>query len=298
MLRIADQLMDGLEEAHRLGILHRDLKPENIMLLPGGGVKLMDFGLAHFIDPKGTLGGRLAGTPTHMAPEQLMGQPADVRTDIYSLGLILYEMVNGRQAFEGHSAGELLRKHVLDSPPAVRESVGLPGPVATAIFRCLEKEPARRFASIEDLRNALVFGGDAGDSHRPPPYRRFNVAIIATVVTALTLAVLALTLRNARPAATPAPIAPAALSPGPLLPKSLDSGLQSIAIFAFKNLQEDPKYKSFERSIAENVMGSFSRSGRFRVVERSRLDELVGSLKAESPRKDRKSTRLNSSHRL
>ena len=164
----------------------------------------------------------------------------------------------------------------------MRQSVNLPDAVAIVIFRCIEKEPSRRFASVAELRHALIFGGDGGRGYRPPLHRTLVAASIATL---LMLVLFAAMLRNAQPQRTAAPIAPLAVVPPPLLPENPNPELQSIAVFPFQNLQEDPKYKSFERSIPENVMRSFSRSGRFRVVERSRLDELIGSLRAESPQK-------------
>jgi serine/threonine protein kinase len=104
-LSIARQASDGLKEAHRLGVVHRDLKPQNILLDREGGVHILDFGIARLVGgSEFTEAGMVVGTPDYMSPEQVDGQPADERSDIYSLGIIIYEMVTGRPPFSGETA--------------------------------------------------------------------------------------------------------------------------------------------------------------------------------------------------
>jgi formylglycine-generating enzyme required for sulfatase activity/class 3 adenylate cyclase len=142
-LKIADQMCDGLAEAHAQGIVHCDLKPENFMIDEFGNVKLMDFGLAQLLR-EGSASG--VGTPSYMAPEQTRGGLSDQRADIYALGLVLFEVFTGVAAFSEESAlpGPLDIEHML------------PEHVRAAILRCLQEEPAGRFQSVEELRSALV----------------------------------------------------------------------------------------------------------------------------------------------
>lgn len=167
-LSISTQIAQALAEAHDKGIVHRDLKPQNIKLARGGRVKVLDFGIARRQAPAGSmvgdattqssvsqLGG-LLGTVGYMAPEQVRGQTADPRADIFSFGCILYEMATGKRAFARSSPFETLNSILQDSPPA--PSVGrheLSTAFDRVVARCLEKEPAARFQSAHDLAFAL-----------------------------------------------------------------------------------------------------------------------------------------------
>jgi hypothetical protein len=158
-LKIAGQLIAGLAEAHAQGVVHRDLKPENILIGRDGAVKIMDFGIARLMDSRVTATGQVVGTPAYMSPEQAEGKPADVRSDIYSLGLVLYEMFCGRPAFSGETPIAIVAKHIGETPVAPRAiETDLPVRIDDAIRRCLEKQPARRFQSVEELEAALTAG--------------------------------------------------------------------------------------------------------------------------------------------
>ncbi len=146
-LEIARQLCAGLAAAHEKGVLHRDLKPANVMLDGQGNVRITDFGLAGLAESLRGSDVR-SGTPGYMSPEQLLGREVSVRSDIYALGLVLYELYTGRRAFEGKSLAEYTRKHRDERPiePSALV-VGLDPAVERAILDCLEKEPRRRPAS-------------------------------------------------------------------------------------------------------------------------------------------------------
>lgn len=155
-LKIARQLTAGLAEAHRQSIVHRDLKPENIMLTPSGEVKVMDFGISKSYAAGATVTGAIIGTPAYMAPEQAEGKSTDHRTDIYALGLVLYEMFTGSAPFTGETPVAVALKQLRDAPTVPSAlAPDLPKHVERAILKCLEKDPAKRFQSVDDLLLAL-----------------------------------------------------------------------------------------------------------------------------------------------
>lgn len=160
---IGAQIAEGVAAAHRAGIVHRDLKPENVMLNRDRRVKILDFGLAKYMTPlaadaagagtaRMTEPGTVMGTVGYMSPEQVRGQAVDHRSDIFSLGAILYEMASGKPAFPGNSAIEVLSAILYrEDPPELQ----LPAPLESVIRRCLEKDPGQRFQSASDLAFAL-----------------------------------------------------------------------------------------------------------------------------------------------
>ncbi len=155
---IARQICDGLGEAHALGIVHRDLKPQNIMIDLKGNVRITDFGIAQSIFSKGlTKTGMIIGTPEYMSPEQVEGITVDLRSDIYSLGIILYEMVTGVVPFEGTTPLSLAMKHKTQRPKAPRSINGfIPEPLDRLILKCLEKDPDKRYQTAKALNEDLV----------------------------------------------------------------------------------------------------------------------------------------------
>ena len=141
-LRIARQIASGLARAHRHGIVHRDIKPSNLIIDRDGVVRIIDFGLAKSVDTTITLEGGVRGTPLYMSPEQAFGKPIDHRTDIWSLGVVLYEMVAGAAPFRGDSVFELMRSVVQDEPPALSKvKPDLPTKIEEIVFRALKKDP-------------------------------------------------------------------------------------------------------------------------------------------------------------
>ncbi|HKV03669.1 MAG TPA: protein kinase [Candidatus Acidoferrales bacterium] len=153
---LVGQICSGLQEAHAQGIVHRDLKPENVMLDAQGNVKIMDFGIARSMEAMTRLTGSMVGTPAYMAPEQVAGKSVDYRTDVYSLGLIMYEVFTGVPAFQADNAVAIALKQMRESPTPPHEiEPTVPVSIERAILKCLEKEPARRFQSIGELETAL-----------------------------------------------------------------------------------------------------------------------------------------------
>lgn len=162
-LHIAAQITAGLAAAHAEGIVHRDLKPDNIILVHKLGdpifVKILDFGLAKMLEANQQLTamGVALGTPEFMSPEAAESKPVDGRSDIYSLGVLLFQMLTGRLPFEANSVGEMMVQHVCRPPPVPRGfNPNIPPSVDQIVVRCLAKSPEDRFQSMAELRQALL----------------------------------------------------------------------------------------------------------------------------------------------
>ena len=161
-LRVARQACAGLEAAHQVGVVHRDIKPHNMLILPETGeLKIMDFGISRVSEVKGdaaglTSTGVVMGTPDYMPPEQAQGKTADFRSDIYSLGVVLFEIFTGRLPFDGANPMEVVVAHIQKAPPRPRAlNPAVPAELEAVILRALEKTPERRYASVEELLAAL-----------------------------------------------------------------------------------------------------------------------------------------------
>jgi len=178
---LALQICSGLKEAHAQGIVHRDLKPENVMIDAQGNVKIMDFGIARSMEAGTRLTGSMVGTPAYMAPEQVAGKPVDYRTDIYSLGLILYEMFTGTPAFAADNSIAVALKQMREEPPPPHEiEPGIPVGTERAILKSLEKDPARRFQSIADLESNLRSAASVAPPPRTPASAITNANRVST----------------------------------------------------------------------------------------------------------------------
>jgi serine/threonine protein kinase/tetratricopeptide (TPR) repeat protein len=219
-IAIARQVCDGLEEAHKLSVVHRDLKPQNIMLDDDGNARIMDFGIARSLTGKSITGaGVLIGTPEYMSPEQVEGKDVDQRSDIYSLGVILYEMVAGRRPFDGETALSIAHKQKYEAPEDPRKiNPQIPEDLSRIILKCLEKDKAARYESARAL-DADLAGIEEGlpTTEKIIPKRKglatrditvkFNVRKILIpailVTTAIAAAVFFLLIRKPGPALNP-----------------------------------------------------------------------------------------------
>ncbi|HSP94351.1 MAG TPA: protein kinase [Thermoanaerobaculia bacterium] len=157
-LRIAKQICAGLAAAHEVGVIHRDIKPQNIIIEPTGGLKVMDFGIARLTQDRGmTSTGTVVGTPDYMSPEQSRGATLDFRSDIYSTGVVLYELFTGMLPFEGDTPLAVVLKHVQDNPPSPQaKNPKIDPKIAAIILKCMQKDPAARFQSVNQLYEALT----------------------------------------------------------------------------------------------------------------------------------------------
>jgi len=164
-VRILSQILAALGYSHRLGVVHRDIKPSNIFLLPDGTVKVADFGIAHIESSELTQVGTVLGTPAYMSPEQILGLPVDGRSDLFSVGVILYQFLTGERPFTGN-ATITMRKVLEEDPlPPSRFNVQIPGAMDAVVRKALAKKPEERFQSAEEFATALDAGAHSDREH-------------------------------------------------------------------------------------------------------------------------------------
>jgi serine/threonine-protein kinase len=226
-IQVATGVLTALKHAHSLGIIHRDVKPANVMLIPEEGrlrSKLLDFGLAKEMDGTDeglTQSGTVFGTPSYLSPEQAQGKPADARSDLYSAGVLLFEMVCRRRPFVQDDPIDVVRDHLEKPPPSPKTfAPGISDELEGVILKALAKDPAARFASAEAFIAALAACPDSGRPAAPRPnVPRFRVPdvrlppkpiLAAAGGVVLLVTVVAWWLRPSRPTAPPAAPPPAA----------------------------------------------------------------------------------------
>jgi serine/threonine protein kinase len=194
-VNIADQLADAMASAHALGICHRDLKPENVLVTPEGRVVVTDFGIALMEGARRLTWRWLTstmGTPDYMAPEQIEGKRGDARTDVYALGIMLFEMLAGRVPWEGDNPLAVMSQHVNAPVPSLREiDPAIPPPLEAIVRKCLRKDPAERYADAGELRDDLDSWQDLdlstfvfGEEKPPSPVARHGLPLLVIGISA------------------------------------------------------------------------------------------------------------------
>jgi len=260
---IARQIAEGLAEAHHLGVVHRDLKPQNIMVDEGGNARIMDFGIARSLRGKGITGaGVMIGTPEYMSPEQVEGKDVDQRSDIYSLGIILYEMLTGRVPFEGDTPFTIGVKHKSEIPRDPRElNTQIPLDLGRLVLKCLEKDKEKRFRSAEELQSELTrIEDEIPTGERALPKRKptrsqavadgaekskwARIALYAGGVVGLALIVYV----------------------GLHLFTGRDESIDSIAVLPFENVNDDPDIDYLCDGITETIINKLSQLSSFKKV--------------------------------
>jgi tetratricopeptide (TPR) repeat protein/TolB-like protein len=274
---IAKQVCEGLSEAHRLGIIHRDLKPSNIIIDKEGNARIMDFGIARTISGKALTGeGIIIGTPEYMSPEQVEGKETDQRSDIYSLGIILYEMVTGRVPFEGDTPFTVGIKHKTETPKNPRDlNSQISEDLSRLILHCLEKDKGKRYLTADDLKTDLekTEKGLPTTAFAVPKRKAFTSKDI-TVKFELKKALI--------PAFGIIAIAAIALLIWRFLPRKPAalplSGKPSLAILYFENISGDKNLDTWKTGLTELLITKLSQSKFITVLSSDRIFSILRKL--------------------
>jgi serine/threonine protein kinase/Tfp pilus assembly protein PilF len=276
-LAIAVQVAEGLAEAHRLGVVHRDLKPRNIMIDREGNARIMDFGVARSLKKDSTTqAGMMIGTPEYMSPEQVEGIEADARSDIYALGIVLYEMLAGRPPFEGDTPISVAFKHKTEKPRDPRElSPQIPEALSRLILKCMEKDRARRYQRVEDvLADLRALEEEISTTDRIAPefasttrtlaqqyrsLRRWGIVLFIGVLLAIAYFLVGPIVRTRLVGESMPPAVPQ----------------HSIAVISFENQTGDKAYDYLQEAIPNLLITSLEQSKYIRVTTWERMHDLL-----------------------
>jgi serine/threonine protein kinase/Tfp pilus assembly protein PilF len=276
-IRIAKQVCEGLAEAHRFGVVHRDLKSSNIMIDRDGNVRIMDFGIARSLAAKGITGaGVMIGTPEYMSPEQVEGKDTDQRSDIYSLGVILYEMVTGRVPFEGDTPFTIGVKHKSEIPEDPKElNTQIPEDLSSVIMRCLEKDKEKRYQSagevhsrLEEIKKGIPTTERIIPERKPLTSREITVTLgvrrlLIPAAIIIAAAVVFIVLWRLIPSKEKVPI---------------PQDKPSLAVMYFKNNTGDTNYDHWRSALSDLLISDLAQSKYIRVMGGDKLYNIMEQL--------------------
>ena len=277
VIALGGQIADALEEAHEHGIVHRDLKPTNVMVTPKGRAKVLDFGLAKLLHPGGSMLSAvtisetqgIAGTLPYMAPEQLQGEPLDSRSDIFSLGAVLYELATGQRPFPESNSSRLIDA-ILRQPPVPPRALNprLSPELERIILKCLEKQPDLRYQSAKELSVDLRRLGAPTSSSALAPTKRQRARRIAVAwgLAAVVLAAILAGLYFAR-------------SRGALPGVAQSPKVESLAVLPLANISADPAQEYFADGMTEELTTELAQISGLRVISRTSTARYKGTQK-------------------
>ncbi len=274
---IAKQICEGLGEAQRLGVVHRDLKPQNVMVDEDGNARIMDFGIARSLESKGITGaGVMIGTPEYMSPEQVEGKEAGQSSDIYSLGVILYEMVTGRVPFEGDTPFSIGVKHKSEIPKDPKElNAQIPKDLSSVIMRCLEKDKEKRYQSagevrseLENIQKGIPTTERVVPERKPLTSREITVTfglrkLLIPAVVVIALAVVFIVIWRLVPSQEKVPI---------------PQDKPSLAVMYFKNNTGDKNYDHWRSALSDLLISDLAQSKYIRVMGGDKLYNILKQL--------------------
>jgi TolB-like protein/predicted Ser/Thr protein kinase len=273
---LSSQIAQALQEAHERGVIHRDLKPGNVMITPKGLAKVLDFGLAGHCRPVNettTVDGReprlVAGTEPYMAPEQLLGDSMDARTDVYGLGALMYQLATGQRPFRDEISARLTDAILHQPPASVRSLNPASSPeLERIVMKCLEKEPENRYQSAKeldvDLRRMQMpssSGTIAGNAPRRLS-QRWKIAAVVVCAAILVAAIWTGIRRYIHTAVSTQPVQ-----------------IQAVAVLPLENLSGDPEQDYFAEGMTEELITQLAQIGALRVISRTSVVPYQGSRK-------------------
>jgi serine/threonine protein kinase/Tfp pilus assembly protein PilF len=276
---IVRQICLALKAAHDAGIVHRDLKPHNIMMDAAGQAKVMDFGVARSMETTGlTQTGQMIGTPDYMSPEQAKGEPADVRSDLFSLGIILYELLVGQVPYQAETPfGALLKRTQEPAVPPAKTQRDVPEYLNDIVVKCLQIDRELRYQSAQEILEDIE-ARRRPEMPSPLALLRHRLRRVQPVTLALSLALIVVVLATATFLLT-------GNRPGPAAEEAQAEAVEiepvSLAILPFRNSTGDPEVAWLQSSLAEMLRSDIGQSARLRTVTSDRVHQILSDLKID-----------------